>query len=172
VPIANLHNGGEFQKYVNVVTNAKNNPSFRLSISGSYHPLIELDPSGNLTLSSTKGKDTGAIITIKTAEKNFKITDIQFKDNGKELDFKANVPINFSMLPVDTVKPVKDTAKAKKTPPKAKPEVVPPLIFAYKVKVSYVPCSKTDIYGEFILKTNLKDRPEIKITGSLEAKKE
>jgi hypothetical protein len=174
VPIKNLHNGGEFQKYVNVTTNAKNNATFRLSISGEYHPLIELEPSNNLRLSSAKEKDTGEIIAIKTSMKDLKITEVQFKDNGKELDFKANIPLQFSVLPLDSVKPKNDQVKKEKASGKNNPgtEQQAKRIYVHKLRVKYVPFSKAETFGEFVIKTNQKEYPEIKLSGVLEAKKE
>jgi hypothetical protein len=176
VPIQNLHNGGEFRKYITVATNAKNNPSFKVSISGIFRPLVELEPSGSLRLSSAKEKDTGEIITIKTANKDLKILDVLFKENGKELDWKATVPIKFSVT-LDTAKQKKDTVKVKKAPAKGKPDTAKAPgqtneLLIYKVRVSYVPSSKTDLYGEFVIKTNLKDKAELKVSGTLEAKKD
>jgi hypothetical protein len=40
----------------------------------------------------------------------------------------------------------------------------------YKLRVNYVPSSQTDIYGEFVIKTNIKENSEIKVSGVLEAK--
>jgi hypothetical protein len=179
VPIANLHNAGEFKKYINVTTNAKNNPNFRLSIGGDYHPLIEMEPSNSWRLLSQTGKDTGTVVTIKTPVKDLKITDVQFKENGKELDWKSNIPITYSLALVDSDKEKKDTVslkgkkpadKAGKEPAKKAP--VENSVLQYKLRLGYVPFSKTEIYGEFILKTNNKDKPEIKVSGTLEAKKE
>jgi hypothetical protein len=176
VPIQNLHGTGEFRKNITVTTNAKNNPNFKLSIGGNYHPLVEFDPANNWRLTSEKGKDTGGgTITIKTMKKDLKITEVVFKESGKELDWKANVPITFTLAQSDSVKPKKDTAssKVKKTPAGAKPKQEAPLEpqLLYKLKLTYVPISKTDLYGEFTLKSNLKEA-EMKISGALEAKKE
>lgn len=173
MPIQNLHNSGEFRKYVNVVTNAKNNASFKLSMAGNYRPLFELEPN-NLRLSSKKDKDSGEVITIKTARKDLKIIDVQFKENGKDLDWKAYVPIKFSMVAVDTVKPKKDTTKKASIKIKTTATTAEHTeeTLNYKLRVSYIPSSKNDLYGEFVIKTNLKENPEIKISGVLEAKKE
>jgi hypothetical protein len=170
VPIQNLHSSGEFHKYVNVTTNAKNNPTFKLSIGGNYRPLVEFDPN-NLRLSGKKGNDTGAVLTIKTIKKDLKILDVQFKENGKELDWKANVPITYS-LSQDTAKPKKDTVKVKKAAADAKQPAAQKMEdqLMYKLRVNYVPSSQTDIYGEFVIKTNIKENSEIKVSGVLEAK--
>jgi hypothetical protein len=174
VPLQNLHSGGEFTKYINVTTNAKNKADFRLSISGIYRPVIEFEPSNNVRLSAKK--DTGDIVTIKTMKSDLTITDVTFKINGKELDFKAFVPIKFSLARADLATQVnappekdkKDTGKGKK---KALTTVQPPpATYVYKLRLYYIPSSPTDEYGEFVLKTNIPDKPEIKLSGILEAK--
>lgn len=149
-------------------------PSFRLSINGTYQQIIEFEPPAGWRLYSKN--DSGNIFTIKTMQKDFTIIDVQFKESGKELDWKNIIPIKFSLSLLDTAKPKKEPEQPKKTSANAKPGAEPPSkatgIMIYKLKISYIPSSKTDISGDFVIKTNLKENPEKKISGTLEGKKE
>lgn len=142
-------------------------------MGGNYKPLLEFEPT-SLRLTARKDKDTGAIVTIKTAKKDFKVTDVQFKETGKDLDWKAYVPLQYSMSPADSARPVKDTVKMKKPSAKGKPDAAPQetMTMIYKLKISCTSVSNKDQYGEFTIKTNMTEKPEIKISGSLEAKKD
>jgi hypothetical protein len=181
--LANLHNkGGEFNKSLTVTTNAKNNQSFRLSLSGNFIPLIELDPGNNLRLSATR--DTGEIITVKTPKKELQFIDVTFKESGKDVDFRSIVPIKYSLVLTDSTKsggaagkdnPASDKKgqiNGKKTVEKAGKAagVKPMFLYIYKLRLNYVAASSTEQYGEFTFKTNIPEKPEIKLSGTLEAK--
>jgi hypothetical protein len=156
-----------------VTTNAKNKPDFRLSLGGNFIPVLEFEPV-SIRLSAVKDKDTGITVTIKTAKKNFKVTGIQFKETGKDLDWKAFVPVQFSMSALDSTGPAKDTARVKKPADKGKrgadqsaaKQAQERLI--YKLKITCNSISKSTQYGDFVIKTNLPEKPEIKISGVLD----
>jgi hypothetical protein len=161
---------------VTVSSNAKNEPSVRLSLGGTFRPMIEVEPL-SIRLTSAKGSDTGEIITMKTEKPDLKITEVFFTvtGGGKEMDWKSNIPLQFTMLGVETPKEKPEPPKVKSERGKAKQEPVvakekEPL--KYRMRISYTPFDKEDKYGEVTLKTNMTEKPELKISGVLEAKKQ
>ena len=148
-------------KQITVTSNAKNDANLKLSINFTFKPLVEVEPT-SVRLSSQKGADTGAVVLIKTLKKDMQITGVSFKVSGSTDDFKDYIPIQYTMLPVqDTAKNGKAGTSAGKQESQA----------VYKLRITYTPCEKEDKYGEFVIQTNLPDKPEVKISGSLEAKK-
>lgn len=137
----------------------------KLTLSGIYKTLIEFEPN-YLRLPSTKGKDSGETVTFKTDKKGFTIQSVTFNENNNTIDFKSNIPLRFSLEKAAPPNVQRDTATTKQ------PQTVPSEPPAYLVKIYFTPFEKKDAYGDFIFKTNLPEKPEIKIPGQLDGKKE
>jgi hypothetical protein len=168
VNIQNLHGNGPFSKAMTIMSNAKNNPSMKVSFGGTFKPIIEVEPL-SIRISSWKNADTGEIVTLKTDRKDFKVTEVFFKmsNSAGDLDWKSNIPLQFTMMKPEPdakatiadkslVKPKSDIVqKGKETP-------------SYRIRIAFKPFDKTERTGEFIIKTNVPEKQEVKITGVIE----
>lgn len=108
---------------------------------------------------------------IKTERRDLKISDVSFKENGKPEDWQAYIPLKYSIT-VDSAKTRPDSAgpeKAKTKPAAGSPP--PATRLEYRLKISAIPGGKDEKSGELTIKTNISERPELKIGGSIEAKK-
>ena len=156
----------------------------KLSFGGTFRPIVEVEPN-SIRLSSLKNADTGEIVTIKSERKDFKISEVYFNASGgggKEMDWKSNIPLQFALLGPDTtkkttkepVKESKETVKPKKDTVKSKQEAVEKQKEpqSYRVRISFKPFDKEDRYGEFVIKTNIPEKPEVKLSGVIEGKKQ
>ena len=145
---------GEFKKTITVTSNAKNSPTIRLTLSGTWRQIFSMEPSV-IRLVVPKDKDTGVISSITTEKKDLKILGVTFKENGKGAEWLAMIPVRYTLTPDTT-----GSKTAKKDDPAR-----------FTLRLMYTPVEKADKYGDFIIKTNIAEKPEITITGVLEAKK-
>lgn len=99
------------------------------------------------------------MVLVKSLKKDIKITGVSFKAAGSGDDFQTYIPVQY------TLTAVADTGKKSTNKPARENATV------YKLRITYTPCEKEDKYGDFIIQTNLPDKPEIRISGTLEAKK-
>ena len=113
-----------------------------------------------------KGSDTGVVVTIKTVKKSLKITEVYFKEPENTLDWKGIIPLNYTVLPPDTASTAKNSGGGKSDSAKRDETV------AYKVRITYLSTEKKERYGEIYFKTNIPEKPEFNIAGTIEAKKE
>ncbi len=95
---------------------------------------------------------------IKSLKKGVKVTGVSFKASGGSDDFQSYIPVQYAVIPVA------DTGRQIKNKPEESGTVI-------KLRITYTPCEKEEKYGDFIIQTNLPDKPELKVGGSLEAKK-
>jgi hypothetical protein len=140
---------GDFRKSITVTSNA---PTLVLSIKGSYRRIVTVEPE-HIRLSSVKGRDTGAIVTIQTDSDKFDVTGVTFslKTADDVRDWRSQFPLRYRLSAADTA-----TGKQKSRR-------------RYQLKILYSSSEKIDKLGEIIIKTNLPEKPEISITGSLES---
>lgn len=167
-----LHEG-DFRKYITVTCNAKNTPSFRISLGGVFIPLVQVTPT--VVRFTTKGKDTSNVLTIKARRKDLKISEVIFRETGKDADWKSSVPISFSLA-------MEDSSAARVNNPTTAPDSGKANLdsttaagkmpsYTYKLKLSCTPGEKETKYGDIIIKTNVPEKAEIKISGVIEVKK-
>ena len=141
-----------------MTSNAKNEPNLKLSIVFTFKALVEVEPN-NIRLSSKKGDDTGAVVLIRSLRNGIKITGVSFKVSGAADDFQSYIPVQYTCTKVaDTVQKIRNKSDKENGT-------------VYKLRITYTPCEKEDKFGEFVIQTNLPDKPELKIGGSLEAKR-
>jgi hypothetical protein len=146
---------GDFRKSITVNSNAKNNPVLRLSLAGTWLRAFSIEPS-SIRLEPPFGKDTGFVCSVTAVKKDLRITGINFKETGKEDGWLSMIPIRYT-LTADTT----ESKKAKKDDP-----------LRYTLRVMYTPVEKTDKYGDFIIRTNIAEKPEVTVSGVILAKKE
>jgi len=158
---------GKFTIPITVLSDARNSPILKLSIRGIFKLLVETDPT-TLTLISKKGQDTGTILTLKTAQKGFKVTGVSFSftERNTAVSWQASIPMDYSFAPADSIKGKQNIAgsvKLKKDTLKQNGSIV----YIYKLKIMLSKPEQTTRSGEFFIRTNLTEKPEIRVFGNL-----
>jgi hypothetical protein len=160
----NLH--GNFQKTVTITSNATNDSSLRVSLSGKYFPILEVVEPQTIRFSGVKGNDTGAVVRIKSFRRlKVEKAEFKFNDAGAGMEWKTVFPIKYEITLVDSAK-----TQNEKPNKKGKEEGIGKP-FLYKVRLHLDSELKTDQWGEIYLTTDVKERKEIKLSGVIEAKK-
>lgn len=156
---------GEFQKRISITSNALNNSPFNLTIRGIKRNIISTDPDA-VNFHAGIGRDTGVTILLKTDRKDFSVIGVTFSpnQNNDALGWRSSIPMAFSLTKIpDTVEAGAAVSKT------GTPAVLP--VFVYKLKIPGSPNSKEEVYGQLVITTNLPEKPELKISGMVEASK-
>jgi hypothetical protein len=163
---ANIHNG-EFHKSITVTSNAKANSPLMLSISGAYKKIVEFEPN-HVRIRSAEGKDEGSVVTIFSLRDSLKVRDalFAFNENNPSRVPQSKIPLRCSLLGADSV--TGKEAAVRSSMGSSKNE----RLFTYKLKLTYAGKEKMDKFGEVIISTNLPEKPEIRISATLDAGKE
>ncbi|MBN1128843.1 MAG: DUF1573 domain-containing protein [Chitinispirillaceae bacterium] len=156
-------NEGDFVKTITVISNARNTPSLKLSMRGTYITLIEPVQSAALNLSGIKGSDTGAVITIKSSRR-FAVEKAEFKfdESAGGVSWETVIPLDYTQTLVDSA--------ARETSTRATIASLKKKPFVYRVRVHFKPALKEDTWGDFCLTTNIGTRKEIRFPGTLGGK--
>ncbi len=162
----NLHSG-HFSKSITVTSNASDEP-VALSISGVYSKFVELEEN-HIRLSSFKGSDTGAVVTISSGRKGFKVTGVSFayNENNLEHKFHSFIPLKYKLFPStdpNVAGPGGAQVKIDTLENAAR--------YFYRLKILYSSKKPMDKFGEVIIKTNVPEKPEIRVSGTLESTNE
>lgn len=133
---------GPLSKSITVTSNAIKNPVVRLTIEATIKAVIDISDD-YIAL------DTAKSVYLTSNKKDLKVTDVIFKMNGNSgtPEWQANVPfsLKYSWKPLDSV-------------------VGGGRVF--KLDIIATKIGKT-VYGEFVIKTNHPDNPELSITGTI-----
>jgi hypothetical protein len=156
---------GEFQKRISITSNAEKQSSYTLIIRGTKRNIISTEPE-TVHFYTGKEQDTGVTILLKTDRKNFSITSVTFSpnQNNEPLNWRSSIPMPFFLTKMP------DTVEAKPAVPNTSAPAAPPLSI-YKLKIPRSPNSREELYGQLIINTNLPEKPEVKISGMIEAAK-
>jgi hypothetical protein len=137
---------GPLSKHITITSNASNTPSLQLTIEATLQAIIDLSENYlNLIIDKSVMPHELFLYSLK---KNLVVSAIAFKLTNSDVPEFKNVPISlkFSWLPTDSVR--SDGYKIYKL------SLIPPTI-------------SQSANGEFIIKTNHPDKPEIKINGTI-----
>ena len=125
-----------------------------------------MESQGSTRLSGVAGSDTGVVVRVKSSRR-LKIENVEFKfkEGNAGMDWETVIPIKYDVTLVDSTKTAKVKAgKGGNKSAKGKP-------FVYQIRLYYNSVLKDDKWGHFYLKTNLKEKKEIQVSGMLEGKK-
>ncbi|HEX3018898.1 MAG TPA: DUF1573 domain-containing protein [Chitinispirillaceae bacterium] len=144
---------GEFRKYVNVFSNAKNNETLRLSLGGILKSYVDFSPNYiQMAVDSTE-KKLKTEIQLSSTTKDLKISEISFKSYNDA----ATGPSWQSSLPL--------YVDFKLTGPSEDPKTKNS--YSYKLKITTDLVNKTMQQGRFAIKTNHPLKPEVTVEGSM-----
>ena len=150
VNISTMH-GGSFNKSATISSNAKNSPSLQISMKGNVKEPISASPDYIQVTRDAEGKYE-FLVTLTTEKADLKIEEVTFKNNQTPSDKSPTwqkelpIPVNFSL--------VKDS-------------VVQKTDHAYKVKIMLNYTESVNKSGDFLIKTNHPDAPEVKVSGTI-----
>ena len=158
---------GQFNKGVTVEFGGGKLMPFHLTVRGIKKQIVSLEPN-TIQVPTGKGRDTGAVILIKTEKKKFAVTGITFSSGQSDLQmaWQSIIPLKFSFsLVPDSGKPKQVALKTPWTKKKPLPESS---LLTYRLRITASLSEKESRWGEFVIKTNLPEKPEIKLSGSLQ----
>ena len=142
------YHAGPIIKAITVTSNAKNDPSIHLSIEATVQPLI--DVATNFLSLSAVNAQTPLTIHLASKKEDLKVTEMAFKstDNSGKAAWQSDLPlpIKFNFNKTDSVRADK--------------------LKDYKLSV-YAPTVQKTVSGEFTIKTNHPEKPEISLRGEL-----
>ena len=99
---------------------------------------------------------------IKTARKNFDVTGVTFStgQSDPQMAWQSLIPLTYSLSRVA------DTPKAK--PAAGQKDVLPAVDpLTYRLRIMTTMNVNDTKWGEFVIKTNVPEKPEVKVTGSV-----
>jgi hypothetical protein len=143
------HSSGAISKNVTVTSNAKNEPSVRLTIEATVQSII--DVSETYLMFDAKNAKTPHTIYCSSKMADLKVTEVSFKATGTPGTpaWQSEIPLatNFKWLPTDSTR-----ADG---------------YHVYKLEL-FSPDVKTAVTGELVVKTNHPDKPEISLTVNIQ----
>jgi hypothetical protein len=144
---ANFHSG-PLSKYLTVLSNASNTPSLQLTITATIKPIIDVSEQF-ITLTSQKP----VTLVLACEKKDLRITEVLMNaqpvgaPTGPAWQTKTPISIPFKWLVTDSTR-----ADA---------------LRIFKLDLS-APTVAERLTGQFVIKTNHHDKPEISLTGTVE----
>jgi hypothetical protein len=155
VSVAKIHDGA-FTKCITVTSNASNKADLHLCIKGVVKVPVSVMPQ-YIQLKASPNGVFETELTVTSEKKDLEILDVNFMANAssdgaasQQTAWQNNLPIHCSYKTVRPEKPKGDGA------------------WEYKCTVSLNLSPAKAQYGDFIIKTNHPDMPEVKITGVIE----
>ncbi len=142
------YHSGPISKGITVTSNAKNEPTVRLSIEATIQSAIDISET-YLSLGAN-GVDTSKSIFLSSKKTDLKILDVTFKmgANTETPDWQLKLPlaINYKFIPTDSTR--SDGYRV------------------YKLNL-FNPHATKAAPGELIIKTNHSDKPEVRLRATL-----
>jgi hypothetical protein len=138
---------GDLSKTITVTSNAKNEPIVRLTITAKVQSVIDISETF-LDLNSSN-INFPRILTLSSKKSDLKISGVSFKANQVSgIAEWQNIPLSlkFTWASTDSIRP--DGSHV------------------FKLEIYSLPIGELK-YGEFTLKTNHADKPEIVLTGNI-----
>jgi hypothetical protein len=141
------YRSGYISKNITVTSNATNEPSVRLSIEATIQAIIDISES-YLNLAGTDLKSPRTIY-LSSKKNDLKVSDVSFKSNETSgaPTWQSEIPLSHKWIPTDSIRT--DGYRV------------------FKLEVFSANVEKT-IPGEFIIKTNHPDKPEITLSGNIQ----
>lgn len=139
---------GVFKKSATIISNAKNQPNLRITLTATIQPVIAVS-QGYITLPTSKDRKPVNLF-LSSLKKDLSITGINFKPNdnsSSEWQSQLSLPINYEWSKTDSISPDGFTV--------------------YSLSINGIDLKSSD-YGEFIISTNHPDKQEIRISGRIE----
>lgn len=142
--------GGPIAKTITITSNAKNEPTARLTIAADMKSLIEISEK-RITMYSSDGPMPHTIY-LTSRKSDLNVTGVQFQPLQRlhsafmPYDTKHTPPVKFTYTPTDTVKA--DGYRV------------------FKLDI-FVPAVDIAESGEFSIKTNYADKPEVVIYATI-----
>jgi hypothetical protein len=147
VNIANFHSGA-LSKSITVQSNASNSPSMQLTITASIKPIIEVSEQ-YVTLTSQKPHT----IVLASAKKDLHISEVILKTTSSGA---SSTPSWQTTVPLQIAFKVASTDSTR-----------PDGLLVFKLDLT-APAVTERMSGQFVIKTNHPDKPEILLNGSIE----
>jgi len=143
------YHSGPISKNITVASNAQNEPTVRLTIEATVQATIDISENYlNLTGSDQKSSRT---IHLSSKKAELKVSDVSFKsgDNSGAPTWQSDIPlaISYKWIPTDSTRA--DGYR----------------VFELEVNS---PVVEKPASGEFIIKTNHPDNPEIRLRGGIQ----
>jgi hypothetical protein len=142
------YQSGPVSKVITVTSNAQNEPSVRLTIEATIQAIIDVSET-YLNLAPANSTSPHAIL-LTTQKRDLKVTGVSFKltENATTPGWQASLPITikFDYHPLDSV--LTDSSKV------------------FKLDL-YSPAVDKTVSGEFLIKTNHEDKPELSVKGTI-----
>jgi hypothetical protein len=160
VDLSNFH-GGNFKKTITVISDASNEPSLKLSLSGNVMAYIRVNAQ-YIRMQCEAGKENTAEIVLGSQKKDLKISDVTFEAGAG--DNRHGQPAGGAMDQWQVSLPQPLTFKVK---PSEKPDGDG--YYDYTITVSRKDAPEKTSGGEFSFRTNHPSKKEIKIRGIIEA---
>ncbi|HEX2956586.1 MAG TPA: DUF1573 domain-containing protein [Chitinispirillaceae bacterium] len=139
---------GQISKSATILSNAKNEPTIRISFHAKIQPLITISDSYIILGASNKQQPFTLFLT--SLKKDLKITDVTFKlpdNNSSSWQHQLSIPVTYEWNIIDSI-----TSEGFN-------------VFKLTMKT---PELKESISSNFILSTNHPDKREIQISGKIE----
>lgn len=142
------YRGGKISKYITVYSNAVNDPTVRLTIEATLKAIIDISDS-YLSLDASNLKSPHSIY-LTSRKSDLKVSEILFNSNENsdvpQWQSSIHLNIKFNWTPVDST--------------------IPDSSHVFKLDL-FTPNFDKPAYGEFILKTNHPEKPEINLPGNI-----
>jgi Protein of unknown function (DUF1573) len=139
---------GPISKFITVTSNATNEPSVRLTIEATVRATIDVSESF-ISLDDSYARNP-RVIYLTSLKKDLKVSGVSFisKDNSKSPARQTGhaLSIKYAWAPTDSVTP--DGSRV------------------FKMGI-FMPDIENPTSGDFIIKTNHADKPEIDLQGAL-----
>ncbi|MCX7726984.1 MAG: DUF1573 domain-containing protein [Chitinispirillaceae bacterium] len=143
---------GLLRKYITVISNAKNKPQLRLSLSCTLITELEITPK-TISLRCDKYGFTNQTLNITSTKSDLKILEVSFKEefepenNNTPINWQKILPLpfEFSLIKTDSI-----TKEG---------------YFKYKLTISQKVDYEKPVSGFFVIKTNHTQKKEILIYG-------
>jgi hypothetical protein len=138
---------GDITKSAVVTSNAKNEPTIRLTLNATIRPVIAISKQ-YISLQSSKDQKSDSLL-LSSLKKDLIVTSIIFKphnQNSTEWYNQHSIPITYELNKTDSISPDSFT------------------VFTLLIKSTSL---KESVTGEFIISTNHPDKKQISINGSI-----
>jgi hypothetical protein len=142
------YRSGAISKFITVTSNATNEPSVRLTIEATVQAVIDVSESF-LSLDGLYAK-TPRTVYLTSKKKDLKVSEVSFKskDNSKSPARQSDIPLSIKYIwtPTDSIR--NDGSRV------------------FKLGI-FMPNIENSTSGDFIIKTNHPDKPEIDLQGTI-----
>jgi hypothetical protein len=155
VALAKVHDGA-FTKCLTVNSNATNKPQMQLCIKGNVKMPVSASPT-YLRMGKGKNDNFEAELTLSTEKQDLQVAEVVFKSGSQGPSSPAAQAAWQNNLPLSCLFTLKKPEKPNSAG-----------LWEFKLLLTMACSEKESKYGEFVVKTNHPEAPEVKVSGSLE----